>query len=111
MSNDATTAPIAADVLSQHRAVLLRYALVQLRDPTAAQDAVQETLLAALEARNSFRGEAALRTGLLGILKHKIVDELRRRGRQGLSLDSQVSGDDLEQWFDSQGSWQQLPRT
>ncbi|SUX54021.1 sigma factor [Chromobacterium vaccinii] len=41
--------------IEQERPYLLRYALAQLRERDAAEEAVQETLLAALESRDNFR--------------------------------------------------------
>src|SRR6266404_3618067 len=64
------------------RPYLLRYASLQLRNSDAAEDAVQETLLAALAAEASYEGRANLRTWLTGILKHKIVDAIRRTSRE-----------------------------
>ena len=67
--------------VEEYRAYLLRYALVRLRDASAAEDAVQETLLAALQS-SSYEGRSSLKTWLTGILKHKIVDHLRRQSRE-----------------------------
>ena len=64
------------------RPYLLRYASLQLRDAAAAEDAVQEALVAALVGEASFAGRANLRTWLTGILKHKIVDAIRRQARE-----------------------------
>jgi RNA polymerase sigma factor (sigma-70 family) len=64
------------------RPYLLRYARLQLRDGHAAEDAVQETLLAALAGEAAFAGRSNLRTWLTGILKHKIIDALRRLARE-----------------------------
>ena len=64
------------------RPYLLRYASLQLRDSHAAEDAVQETLVAALAGEASFAGRSNLRTWLTGILKHKIVDAIRRMSRE-----------------------------
>ena len=68
--------------LEAQRPYLLRYASMQLRNSDAAEDAVQETLLAALAAEGSFAGRSNLRTWLTGILKHKIVDTIRRSSRE-----------------------------
>lgn len=57
---------------------LYGFALMRLRDEHAAQDAVQETLLAALQARHNFNGHSSERTWLTAILKFKIIDHLRR---------------------------------
>ena len=66
----------------EYRAYLMRYALLQLRDATAAEDAVQETLLAALQTTSQFAGRSSVRTWLVGILKHKIIDVHRRQARE-----------------------------
>src|SRR5688572_6472894 len=66
----------------EYRAYLMRYALLQLRDPTAAEDAVQETLLAALQTASRFAGRSSVKTWLVGILKHKIIDTHRRQARE-----------------------------
>ena len=57
-----------------HGAYLYNYAFAQVRDGQAAEDLVQETFLAALRARENFRGSSSVRTWLTGILKHKIID-------------------------------------
>jgi RNA polymerase sigma-70 factor (ECF subfamily) len=68
--------------LDEHGDALYRYALTQLRDPHRAEDVVQETLLAALGARERFSGGASVRTWLIGILKHKVMDQFRRQVRE-----------------------------
>lgn len=68
--------------LDQHGDYLFKYAVFRLRDDTAAEDAVQETFLAALKAYKKFEGRGSERTWLVGILKHKIIDHFRRVGRE-----------------------------
>jgi RNA polymerase sigma-70 factor (ECF subfamily) len=68
--------------LESQRLTLLRYARLQLRNDAWAEDAVSETLLAALERPQSFAGRSQLSTWLVGILKHKVIDQLRRRSRE-----------------------------
>jgi RNA polymerase sigma-70 factor (ECF subfamily) len=68
--------------LERHRPYLLRFALLQLRDRSAAEDAVQETLLAAIQGASRFAGQSSVRTWLVGILKHKIIDGIRRSARE-----------------------------
>ncbi|HWA39145.1 MAG TPA: sigma-70 family RNA polymerase sigma factor [Burkholderiales bacterium] len=94
-----------AEVEAQ-RTYLLRYARLQLRDPAAAEDAVQETLLAALGGEKGFAGRSNLRTWLTGILKHKIIDIIRKAGReQPLPED-----DALDELFDASGHWVDPPQ-
>ena len=80
--------------LKEYRRYLYRYALQQVRDTELANDLVQDTFVAALEGSCRFEGRSAVRTWLVGILKHKIVDSLRHRGRAPVSLDA--LGDDGE---------------
>jgi len=84
------------------RPYLLRYASLELRGREAAEDAVQETLLAALAAEASFAGRSNLRTWLTGILKHKIVDSIRRSSRERAF--------DLDARFDQTGHWREPPQ-
>jgi RNA polymerase sigma-70 factor (ECF subfamily) len=92
--------------IEEQRAYLLRFARLQLRDRDAAEDAVQETLLAALGAAASYAARSELRTWLTGILKHKIVDAIRRANREPqASLDDADNGAALEELFDRSGHW------
>ena len=76
MSVNAVTDP--EDWVDRHGDALYRYALLRLRSPDLAADVVQETFLEALRARSSFSGRSSERTWLVGILRHKIVDHLRK---------------------------------
>lgn len=67
--------------IDEHGDYLYGYSMFRLRDRHAAEDAVQETLLAALRARENFRGQGSERTWLVGILKHKIMDHFRAASR------------------------------
>ncbi len=80
MTDNALGSPDAW--LDEHGAALYKYALVHTRDAYKAEEAVQETLLAALQARDRFSGGAAVRTWLIGILKHKIIDLFRHEARE-----------------------------
>jgi RNA polymerase sigma-70 factor (ECF subfamily) len=92
------------------RAYLLRYATLQLRDAAAAEDAVQETLLAALAGEASFGGRSNLRTWLTGILKHKIVDAVRRMSREtALGGGGEEGSAEFDALFDERGHWLEMP--
>jgi len=71
-----------AALLDSHRPWLLRAARMKLRDAAEAEDVVQDTVIAAWNGRAGFRGQSALRTWLVGILNHKIVDLIRERQRR-----------------------------
>lgn len=75
-------APDYGQLLESQRGMLLRYARLQLRNDAWAEDAVSETLLAALERPAAFEGRSQWTTWLVGILKHKVIDQLRRRKRE-----------------------------
>ena len=94
-----------------HRAYLLRVAVLQLRDNEVAEDVVQDTLLAALQGASGFSGRSSLKTWLTGILKHKIVDAIRRKSREPVlaSLDEETHIDDLDALFDESGHWDNPP--
>lgn len=84
------------DQLAEHHAYLLRFARLQLRNDAWAEDAVSETFLAALSKPQSFANRSQLKTWLVGILKHKVVDLLRQRSRE-VSLDESDAGDGSEE--------------
>ncbi|TMG84479.1 MAG: sigma-70 family RNA polymerase sigma factor [Betaproteobacteria bacterium] len=71
-----------ASLCNNHRGYLLRVAVLQLRDNDLAEDVVQDTLVAALQGAQGFSGRSSLKTWLTGILKHKIVDAIRRKTRE-----------------------------
>jgi RNA polymerase sigma-70 factor (TIGR02943 family) len=64
------------------RDYLMRFARLQLRNDAWAEDAVSETLLAALAKPQAFEARSQLKTWLVGILKHKIIDSMRQRRRE-----------------------------
>ncbi|GAB4176674.1 MAG: RNA polymerase factor sigma-70 [Rhodocyclaceae bacterium] len=76
------TSAIGDDTLAGERRYLYIYAMTRLRDPHLAEDAVQETLIAALAHRESFEGRSSLRTWLVAILRNKIADALRLAARE-----------------------------
>ncbi|NCT83439.1 MAG: sigma-70 family RNA polymerase sigma factor [Comamonadaceae bacterium] len=90
------------------RPVLLKYARLQLRNPAWAEDAVSETLLAALEKPQAFAGASQLKTWLIGILKHKLVDQIRRNSRELSTTASADDGEDLDELlFAADGHWRE----
>ncbi|MEI7464946.1 MAG: sigma-70 family RNA polymerase sigma factor [Burkholderiales bacterium] len=93
------------------RPVLLNYAKLQLRNPAWAEDAVSETLLAALEKPQSFAGQSLLKTWMIGILKHKLIDQIRRNSREISATASEDDGQDLDALlFASDGHWRDAPQ-
>lgn len=98
----------AEDWLQRHGDALYAYALRQVFDPATAEDMVQETLLAALRDQHAFRADSTERTWLIGILKHKCIDEIRRRTRASPVPEPAI--DDVEaKVFKSNGRWLEPP--
>ncbi len=93
--------PPPGEWVGRYGDALYRYAVSRLRRPPEAEEAVQETFLAALQVRARFAGQAEPLTWLLGILRHKIADRLRAAARHGNRADV----DDLDTWFDASGHW------
>jgi RNA polymerase sigma-70 factor (ECF subfamily) len=102
---------VANETLAQHRRYLFGYALARLREADAAEELVQDTLLAALESASSFNGKSSLRTWLTAILKHKIIDWKRRAARNPVIELRTFSDDDgdheesIDALCDSHESW------
>jgi RNA polymerase sigma factor (sigma-70 family) len=76
---DAEAARITEPVVRQLEPVLYRFALRATRDPELARDLTQEALLAAVAQAGAFGGRSTLRTWVIGILSHKVIDHFRRR--------------------------------
>jgi RNA polymerase sigma-70 factor (ECF subfamily) len=91
--------------VGQYGDYLFRYAMLRLRDRSAAEDLVQETFLAALKARGSFSGNSSESTWLVGILKHKIADHFRRQAREAPLEGSDLRDQPDSSPFDGSGRW------
>lgn len=96
--------------LARHGDALYRYTLLHLADRDAAEDAVQKTLLAALEGYKSFSGRSSERTWLIGILKRKILDHIRRSSRRSVNEDLEATADYDADQFNKRGRWQLGPQ-
>ena len=100
---------IDSDTLATLRPDLLRFARLQLRDAAAAEDAVQEALLAALANARQFGGRAEARTWVFGILKHKIVDVIRLQARStnvsALAAEEESMDQTFETLFKANAHW------
>ena len=92
------------------RPQLLRFARTQLRNDAWAEDAVSESVLAALERPQAFAGQSQLKSWLVGILKHKLVDQLRRHLREATTLAGDDAVDFDDDLFLPDGHWRDAPR-
>ena len=90
------------------RPQLLRFARAQLRNDAWSEDAVGDTVLAALARPQAFAGQSQLKTWLVGILKHKLIDQIRRHGREvSTTTDDEEDLDGL--LFNASGHWRTAP--
>ena len=94
--------------MDRHGDALFRYAVARLRDPDVAEEVVQETFLAALRARDRFTGASTERTWLVGILKNKVVDRIRRSVRD--RPPSIPAHDEATDAVFDRGYWRAAPR-
>ena len=92
-----TTSP--GQWVDAHGDYLFNFAVGQIRDPSVAEDLVQETFLAAFKARARFAGNSSERTWLVGILRHKIYDHLRHTCRErAVRADANPAARDEQAW-------------
>jgi RNA polymerase sigma-70 factor (ECF subfamily) len=95
--------------LDEHGDALFAFALARINERSAAEDLVQETLLAAFETLDDFRGGASTRTWLISILKNKLIDRIRKLRREA-PLDPDIVDDaEWQAKFDDTGHWVVAP--
>jgi RNA polymerase sigma-70 factor (ECF subfamily) len=85
--------------LAELRPMLVKIARLQLRNDTWADDVVSETLVAALEGAARFGGQSQVKTWVVGILKHKIIDQFRKNGRE-VSVEAEQEANASESFDD-----------
>jgi len=71
--------PLGWPELAPQRGYLVGFARRRLQDPALAEDLVHDVFEAVVTGRAVFGGRSALRSWLVGVLKHKIVDLVRQR--------------------------------
>jgi RNA polymerase sigma-70 factor (ECF subfamily) len=96
-----------ANQISALRTQMLRFARLQLRDDHLAEDAVQEAIIAALKSGN-FEQRSQLKTWVFAILRHKIIDVIRERGRH--PVDTYSEDEELDEQFRPDGHWRRDQR-
>jgi RNA polymerase sigma-70 factor (ECF subfamily) len=104
------TDPPAEAWVDTHGDILYRYAVARVGRRDVAEDLVQETFVAALQAADRFRRESTERTWLIGILRHKLLDWRRRQGRQEPTGAFSEPDEVIDQWFDDRGWWRTPPK-
>ena len=115
--SESPSRPEPSTWVDSHGDALYRFALLRVKDTHVAEDLVQDTFISALEGLDAFKGDSAVRTWLIGILKHKILDYFRRNTREIATADigsiEEETEDEtfnrLEQWRHAPSSWKDTP--
>jgi RNA polymerase sigma-70 factor (ECF subfamily) len=115
MSNTPSPVAVPDEVdcqrwVERHGDYLYRYALRTVRRDDAAEDLVQDTLLAAWRGRAGFAGRSSERSWLTAILKRKVIDWLRAAVRERART-ADTPADDFEAGlFDDTHHWRKRPK-
>ncbi len=97
---------------------LYGYAMSRLRNPEAASDCVQDTFLAGIKALERFDGSRDIKYWLRGIMRNKIVDQIRKSIKENkVNIDTEDEALLESFWFRYSGiattnpdPWQFNPR-
>ena len=90
--------------LQQIRTQMLKFATLQLHHADLAEDLVQEAFLSAFNNLANFKHQASFKTWVFAILKNKIIDYLRQKGR--FVLESEIEDEQsTNTFFDDTGHW------
>lgn len=86
----------------EHHARIFAFALKRCGDPVVAAEILNEVMLEVWRHASRFSGRSSAMTWVLGIANHKILDALRRRGRDARhdELDDTLVDDDTPASFD-----------
>ena len=97
--------------ISNYSDELFGYALSKTGKKELAEDLVQETFLAGLNALHSFKGKSSERTWLFAILKFKIADYYRKGSTKYEISNNSFSFDEggayLDRYFTDDGDWKE----
>lgn len=88
---------------------LFKFALARIRDASTAEDLVQETFLAALRGQRKFESRSSVRTWLVAILRHKIVDHIRKMVREQPTDKVEDLAEAFDDLFTTGGKWKVRP--
>lgn len=95
---------ISAEQILDIRQQMLKFAMLQLKDPDLAEDVVQEALTNAYKNAQSFKGKSALKTWIFAILKNKIIDLLHYKNRT-LNVSEIYDEDTPNAFFNEKQHW------
>lgn len=96
----------------RHAAAAVRFAWRMIGNTADAEEAVADAFCEVWQHAGRFQGRSQVRTWLLGIVRHKVLDRLRQADRAPLADDSSSPGlgtdfaddpaDVVERWQDAQ---------
>jgi RNA polymerase sigma-70 factor (ECF subfamily) len=97
------TPGIDAEQIAMLREEMVRFATLQLRDATQAEDAVHDAINAALSP-GKYTGSGSLKSWVYAILRNKIIDVIRERSRHPTEsyIEDECNCDDQ---FDEKDHW------
>ena len=106
------SAMAAATWLHEHGDMLYSYAMTRLKDADAAEEIVQDTLVTAMESHHRFAGDSSIRTWLVGILRHKLLEFFRKQLNRPTSIDvdQELPSVVVNREFTERGRWKQGPK-
>ncbi|MEM7467142.1 MAG: sigma-70 family RNA polymerase sigma factor [Pseudomonadota bacterium] len=96
--------------LDEHGDALYAFAMMRLHNEAAAEDVVQDTLIAGIQGLGKFKQGASVRTWLISIMKNKIIDQLRKSHRESPLDENALDADSFEQQFAEDGHWKKAPK-
>jgi RNA polymerase sigma-70 factor (ECF subfamily) len=83
-----------AELLNRHKRLAFKLALGIVKDPTEADDLVQESFIKAFKSLSHYNPQYAFTTWLCKIVSNHCLDHLRRRKIQVFSLEEPIQGKD-----------------
>ncbi len=95
--------------ISNYADELYGYALSKTGTIELAEDLVQETFLAALKSKNTFRGNSSERTWLFAILKNTIANHYRKASTRSEISNAKLMSDlksSFTDYYTLEGDWQ-----
>lgn len=95
---------ISPQQIEEIRLQMVKFAMLQLKDPDLAEDVVQDALVNAYKNANAFKGKSALKTWIFAILKNKIIDLIHYRKRT-VTVSEIYEEDAPNRFFDERNHW------
>ena len=95
--------------VDQYGDALFRFAYQRVGDADIAEDLVQETFLAAMRAKERFKGHSSEKTWLYSILKHKIIDHFRQKKYHRSEMNIEDFAETTDKFFSDNGKWRVPP--